>query len=133
MASPLVTDEIWERVRTLLPEPPAHPTGGRPPIGDREALTGILFVLKTGILWEDLPKEMGCGCGMTCVRRLRQWQQNGTWARMEPILKAHLRHAARYDWLRIGDSEQALDGGGDGQTSIVAETVPGETWATAEG
>src|SRR5215831_8258371 len=44
---------------------------GRKPVDDRKALTGILFVLKTGIPWEDLPVEMGCGCGMTCWRRLQ--------------------------------------------------------------
>jgi transposase len=103
MAAPLISDEIWERIRTLLPEPAVNPTGGRPPIRDRDVLTGILFVLKTGILWQDLPEEMGCGCGMTCVRRLRQWQQSGTWPRMEYILRSRLRNAARYDWARAGN------------------------------
>ncbi len=70
MAKPLVPDELWELIRPLLPPPKPrrfrYP--GRKPIGDREALTGILFVLKTGIPWEDLPAEMGCGCGMSCWR-----------------------------------------------------------------
>ena len=76
MASPLVPDELWEVVEPLIPKVERryrHP--GRKRIPDRRALTGILFVLKTGIPWEDLPQEMGCGSGVTCWRRLRDWQE----------------------------------------------------------
>ena len=62
------------------------PRGGRPRLDDRKALTGILFVLKTGIPWEDLPCEMGCGSGMTCWRRLRDWQADGTWVKIHGAL-----------------------------------------------
>jgi transposase len=55
------------------------PKGGRLCITSRGALTGMLFVLKTGILWEMLPQEMGCGSGMTCWRCLRDWQAAGVW------------------------------------------------------
>ena len=131
MASSLITDEIWEQIKTLLPVPPAHPSGGRPPVGDREALTGILFVLKTGILWEDLPKEMGCGCGMTCVRRLRQWQQSGIWPQMESILRGQLRQASRFDWERAGDGEQ-----GNGSRNLLVGDEPQlgteQSWAATE-
>ncbi len=76
MAKPVVTDELWEIIQPLLP--PAKPRRkrypGRKPIDDRKALTGILFILKTGTAWEDLPRELGCGSGMTCWRRLRDWQ-----------------------------------------------------------
>jgi transposase len=65
MAKKLVADELWEVIEPLLPEELPKPNGGRPRIDDRAALTGILFVLKSGILWEMLPKEMGCGSGMT--------------------------------------------------------------------
>jgi hypothetical protein len=66
MAKPLVTDALWKRLEPLLPphKPRRHRFPGRKPIDDRKALTGILFVLKAGINWEDLPQEMGCGCGM---------------------------------------------------------------------
>ena len=75
MAKPLLTDALWKRIEPLLPphKPRRRRFPGRKPIDDRKALTGILFVLKTGINWEDLPQEMGCGCGMTCWRRLRDW------------------------------------------------------------
>lgn len=58
MAKPLLSDELWQRIEPLLPPVPPHPQGGRSWIGNREALTGILFVLRTGIPWEFLPQEM---------------------------------------------------------------------------
>src|SRR5215472_14454173 len=73
MAKPLLPDELWELIRPLIPPHPPQPKGGRPWLDDRKALTGIIFVLKTGLPWEDLPQEMGCGCGMTCWNRLRDW------------------------------------------------------------
>jgi transposase len=83
---------------------PAEAPPSRPPrpqaLGDRQALTGILFVLKTGLPWQDLPQEMGCGCGMTCWRRLQQWQHAGVWLRLHATLLAKLRGADRIDWSR---------------------------------
>ena len=61
MAKELVTDELWEVIEPLLPKEAPKPNGGRPRVDDRATLTGILFVLKSGIPWEMLPKEMGCG------------------------------------------------------------------------
>ena len=66
MSKPLLPDDLWTRIEPLLPRVPVNPKGGRPRIPDRACLTGILFVLKTGIPWEYLPVEMGCGSGMTC-------------------------------------------------------------------
>ena len=101
MAKELVSDELWAVINPLLPPHRAQPgKRGRPPIPDRDALTGILFVLKSGIGWEDLPKEMGCGSGMTCWRRLRDWQQAGVWQRLHETLLAKLEAAALIDWSR---------------------------------
>ena len=77
MVKPLASDELWEEVGVLLPPVPPRPRGGRPRIPDRAVLTGIVFVLRTGTLWELLPPEMGCGPGMTCWRRLRDWHHAG--------------------------------------------------------
>ena len=68
MAKELLPDAFWARIAPLLPPEPPKPKGGRPRVSDRAALMGILFVLKTGIPWEYLPAEMGCGSGMTCWR-----------------------------------------------------------------
>jgi transposase len=96
----LVTDELWEIVEPLLPPEPPKPRGGRPRVPHRAALTGIVFVLKTGIPWEMLPKEMGCGSGSTCWRRLRDWQEAGVWERLHRALLDRLGQADEIDWSR---------------------------------
>lgn len=100
MARLLIPDDVWQLIEPLLPPHPPRPKGGRPLIADRDVLTGILFMLKTNIAWEDLPIEMGCGCGMTCLRRLRDWQRLGVWPRIQRILQAHLPDARRINWAR---------------------------------
>ena len=72
----------------------------RKPISDRAALTGILFVLKTGMAWRDLPLELGCGSGMTCWRRLRDWQKADVWEKLHRELLRRLHLAERIDWSR---------------------------------
>ena len=116
MAKPLVDDELWSVIEPLLPAPRARRFRfpGRRPIDNRRALTGIVFVLKTGIGWEDLPQEMGCGSGMTCWRRLRDWQAAGVWQRLHEVLLAKLHGAEQIDWSRaVVDSSavRALKGG----------------------
>jgi len=100
MAKPLVTDELWALVDPLLPPEPPKPKGGRPRINNRAVLTGILFVLRSGIPWEMLPGEMGCGSGMTCWRRLRDWQQAGVWHQLHHLLLERLHAAGEIDWPR---------------------------------
>jgi transposase len=100
MAKPLVSDELWALVAPLLPPEPPKPKGGRPRISDRAALTGIIFVLKSGIPWEMLPQELGCGSSMTCWRRLRDWHEAGVWDRLHQILLDRLGEAGQIDWSR---------------------------------
>jgi len=123
MPKPLVSDELWARVEPLLPKHAApSDKGGRPPLDDRAALTGILFVLKTGIPWEDLPQEMNCGCGMTCWRRLRDWQQTGVWLRLHEALLAELNAAGKIDWSRAAVDSGTIRAVGGGE-----ETGPNPT------
>jgi transposase len=96
----LIDDELWAIVEPLLPPHRAHPKGGRPFVDDRAALTGIVFVLKTGIPWMSLPAELGCGGGVTCWRRLRDWQAAGVWDRLHRELLHRLAEAERIDWSR---------------------------------
>lgn len=77
MAKPLVPDGLWNIIEPLLPTEKPKPKGGRPRVPNRAVLAGIMFVLRTGIPWEMLPQEMGCGSGMTCWRRLHEWQEAG--------------------------------------------------------
>ena len=117
MAKPLLPDKLWELIQPLIPPHPPRPKGGRPPLDDRKVLTGIIFVLKTGIPWEDLPQEMGCGCGMTCWNRLRDWQAAGIWDKIHQVLLAHLRHADKIDFHRfVVDSTHIRAVGGGEET-----------------
>ena len=100
MTKPLVSDDLWAAVAPLLPAEPAKPKGGRPRVPDRACLAGIIFVLKSGIPWEMLPQELGCGSGMTCWRRLRDWQAADVWGRLHRVLLDRLGEADRLDWSR---------------------------------
>jgi transposase len=123
MARPFVSDELWTRIEPLLPpRKPLSEKGGRPPVEDRAVLAGILFVLKTGIPWEDLPQEMHCGCGMTCWRRLRDWQQAGVWDKLHALLLAELHAAGKIDWSRAAVDSSSVRAVGGGQ-----ETGPNPT------
>lgn len=117
MAHPLVSDALWERIEPLLPVPKPRRSRfpGRKPLERRKILAGIIFVLKTGIPWEELPQEMGCGCGMTCLNYLRAWQAAGVWQRLHEILLSELQQADKIDWSRAAaDSTKARAlGGGD--------------------
>jgi transposase len=116
MAKPLLDDALWERIQPLLPPPKPRRFRfpGRQRLDDRKVLTGILFVLKTGIPWEDLPCEMGCGCGMTCLNRLKDWHRAGVWRRLHQRLLSELRGADKLDWSRAtadASFARALGGG----------------------
>lgn len=130
MARPIVSDELWEVVEPLIPRVERRfRNPGRKRIEDRKVLAGIVFVLQTGIPWEHLPQEMGCGSGMTCWRRLKEWQDAGVWQRLHEVLLARLQAAERIDWSRaVIDSSQVravLGGSGRGRPrSIVAARVP---------
>jgi transposase len=119
MAQPLVSDPLWARIEPLLPplKRRRFRYPGRKPVDRRRVLTGIIFVLKSGIPWEELPQEMGCGCGMTCWNYLQAWQRAGVWERLHKILLAELREADRIDWSRATvDSTHARALGGGEKT-----------------
>ena len=101
MAKPILNDDLWKIIEPLIPPEPPKLKGGRPRVSNRAALTGILFVLRTGLPWELLPQEMGCGSGMTCWRRLRDWQEAGLWDQLHTTLLERLRYADQIDWERV--------------------------------
>ncbi|MCX4410262.1 MULTISPECIES: IS5 family transposase [unclassified Streptomyces] len=111
----IVSDELWARIEPLLPVVPRrvdHP--GRRRLDDRKVLSGILFVLYTGIPWEFLPQELGFGSGMTCWRLLRDWTDAGVWQRLHESLPAELNAAGALDWSRAvidGSHVRAMKGG----------------------
>jgi transposase len=122
----LISDELWELVRPLLPPPKPRrfKYPGRKPMDPRKVLTGILYVLKSGIPWEMLPQELGYGTGMSCWRYLNSWQQQGIWNRIHRVLLSKLREVDKIDFSRaIVDSSSVravLGGPKRGRTQQIA-------------
>src|SRR5262245_51989224 len=117
MAKLLLTDELWQRIEPLLPPPKPRRFRfpGRKPLTHRQSLIGILFVLKTGINWNDLPGDRSCGCRSRCRRRLAEWQQAGVWVRLHALLLDELQGADKIDWSRAAvDRSFARALGGEG-------------------
>ena len=116
MSQRLIDDALWSRIEPLLPKPPRRrwKAMGRPRVPDRAVLTGILFVLRSGIPWQMLPKEMGCGSGSTCWRRLVRGQRANVWRRLHAVLLSELRQRGQLDLARAvvdSASVRALRGG----------------------
>lgn len=128
----VVTDELWDRVEPLLPKRHRRADGrGRPALDDRRCLQGILFVLHTGIQWEWLPQQLGFGSGMTCWRRLRDWNGAGVWDRLHEVLLTELHRAGELDWDRAavdGSHRRAVRGGP--KPGRARSTVPGPARST---
>lgn len=100
MKRKVVSQKLWKSLQPLLTPPPRSRRGGRPWLGDFAVLNGILIVLTTSIPWEDLPQELGFGSGMTCWRRLWDWQALGVWDRLHLALLIQLRQRDQIDWSR---------------------------------
>jgi transposase len=117
MAKPLLDDDLWALIEPLLPPPKPRRARypGRKPLDNRAVLTGILFVLQTGLRWDLLPREMGCGSGMSCWRRLRDWQAAGVWEQLHEVLLGRLRAADRIDWSRVIVDSSSIRAVGSGQ------------------
>src|SRR5262245_36860681 len=135
MSQPLLSDELWELVEPLLPAPKKRRFRfpGRKRVDPRRSLTGILFVLKTGIQWENLPREMGCGSGITCWRRLRDWQESGVWERLHRVLLERLREADKIDWSRtvVDSSHVRAMGAGENKGPKPSRSKPSGRQASA--
>jgi transposase len=91
-------------------------------------LAGILFVLRTGIPWEYLPKEMGCGSGMTCWRRLRDWNEAGIWVRLYEVILEELGSRGEIDWSRASLDASSVPAKG-GARRLVPTRRTGANWA----
>lgn len=124
MAFTLVSDELWSDIQPILPRERPKPDGGRPRVDDRACLTGIVYVLRTGMPWRMIPAEMGCGSGVTCWRRLREWTRAGVWPKVLAKLQRSLHRAGKID-ARVGiiDSQSVR--------AVFGGRTPGRTRRTA--
>jgi transposase len=114
MAATLLPDAVWDLVEPFLPISPRRPKGGQPRVSDRACLTGIVFVLRSGIPWQMLRSELGSGSGMTCWRRLRDWQLAGVWDLIHFALLDWRARDDQIDWSRAvidSCSIRAVNGG----------------------
>ena len=132
MRRTLLDDALWAKIQPLLPPPKRRRRRypGRRPLDDRAVLTGILFVLRSGIPWQMLPTEMGCGSGSTCWRRLLRWHRRGVWSRLHAALLAELRRRGDLDLSRaIADSAslRALRGGKKLDRTLPIAAKPGRS------
>ncbi len=117
MGKPIIDDEPWTLIAPSLPppKPRREKNPGRLPVSNRAVLTGILFVLETGLRWRDLSAEMGCGSGLTCWRRLRDWPAAGVWDRPHELLLAKLRATDPIDFSRAAVDSSSIRAVGAGQ------------------
>lgn len=99
---PFVSDENWEFLKDLIPDPPRSPKGGRPPVTSRACLEGIIFVLTNGCRWKDLPERYPSPA--TCWRRHRDWTESGVWEIVWQRLLNRLDKRGRINWSEaMGD------------------------------
>lgn len=132
MPKAVIDDDLWSRIEPLLPKrrPRNRRYAGRTPIPDRAVLTGILFVLRSGIPWNMLPREMGCGSNTTCWRRLVRWQRAGVWKRLHAALLTELRRRGQLDLARAvvdSSSLRALRGGKKLDRTLPIAAKPGRS------
>ncbi len=95
----VVTDKLWERVQPLLPARRPQPKGGRPWADDRECLEGILWVLRSGARWRDLPIDLPSPS--TCWRRLQEWAGEGCLDDIQAAVLQELDALGRIDWSQL--------------------------------
>ena len=103
MSKTFLPDDLWKCLEPLLPKPRKNrhvQYAGRKPSELRRIVTGILFVLRTGIPWRHLPATSAFPSGFTCLRHLRQWQKAGIWQRFFEMLLAELQATHQIDWYR---------------------------------
>jgi transposase len=125
----LLTDELWNAVKPFLPRHPASRLGGRKRVGDRQCLIGILFVLRSGVSWELLPQEMGCGSGVTCWRRFCEWTRAGVWGKAHRLLLQALGRRGQINLDRAVIDCASLRAVKGGRTPARTPRIGGKTGA----
>jgi transposase len=120
MSESLLFDQLWQRLEPLLPKKKQRRNvqyAGRKRAEGRKVLSGIIFVLKTGVPWKSLPATSDFPSGHTCRRSLLEWDKRGVWRRLWQGLLADLQAEGRLDWERgVVDSSSVRAGHGGEKT-----------------
>ena len=133
MRQPLLCDSQWQKIEPLLPKL-KHRRRGRPPKENRVVLEGILWVLKTGARWRDIPSDIGVS-GSVCWKRLRRWDQQGVWLRIWRTFLSELDQGGRLDWQESfldGSFAPAKKGATESAKPSVERARSGWWWSTAK-
>ena len=128
----LLTDAQWEKIRPLLPKRPARPRGGRPAANDRKVLEGILWILRSGARWQDLPEEFPAPS--TCWRRLRDWEEQDVWLEIWRAFLGELNARQQIAWSESfmdGSFAPAKKGAAESARPSAARARSGWWWSTA--
>jgi transposase len=129
MQKAFLSDEQWKCIEPLLPELSSR---GRPWADNRQVLEGILWILKTGARWRDLPKQYPSSS--TCWRRLRDWEEQGVWLKIWRAFLGELDQKGKLDWSQCfidGSFAPAKKGGSALETRAKAKARSGWWWSTA--
>jgi transposase len=132
MRQPLLSEEQWQKIEPLLPKLKRR-RRGRPPKTNRVVLEGILWVLKTGARWRDIPSDIGVS-GTVCWKRLRRWDQQGVWLRIWRAFLSELDQGGRLDWRESfldGSFAPAKKGATESAKPSVERAQSGWWWSTA--
>ena len=133
MRQPLLTDAQWQKIEPLLPKLKRRKRG-RPPKDNRVVLEGILWVLKTGARWRDIPSDIGVS-GSVCWKRLHRWDQQGVWLRIWRAFLSELDRTGRLDWQESfmdGSFAPAKKGATESAKPSVERAQSGWWWSTAK-
>jgi transposase len=128
-----LTDEQWEKIAPLLPEPQASPWGGPQPIPHRPGCEGLLWILRPGARWKDLPKPSPAP--RTCWRRRRDWEDRDVWLKAWRALLGPLDAQGQLDWAEAfadGSFAPAQKGGRVAAKPDGAKARSGWGWSTAQ-
>jgi transposase len=137
--APLLTDAQWALIEPHLPPLPRSPWGGRPWADDRKVLEGLLWMLRSGARWQDLPSEFPSPT--TCWRRLKMWEQDGTWTRLWRVFLSTLDAQGKLDWsetfldasfapAKKGATRSARPARGRGRSGWFSSTAMDFLWQT---
>ena len=128
----LLTDAQWEKIQPLLPKLLKRPRGGRPRADDRKVLEGILWILRSGARWQDLPEEFPSPA--TCWRRLRDWEEQEVWLKIWRAFLSELNERQQLKWSESfldGSFAPAKKGAAESEKPSGARGRSGWWWSTA--